>query len=179
MMEKSFVVKLAMAWEEKISKFFGLDDKNWLRHANPWSVYTRFTAAPFILLAIWSRQWLGWYAAIPIVLALIWTYINPILFAKAKSTKNWASRGTFGERIWIKREKYKIPKHHKILPHFLNIFAACSIPFLVYGLWYYDIWVTVAGMAIMLLAKCWYVDRMVWLYEDLKETREEFKNWEY
>ncbi|WP_368855457.1 DUF6653 family protein, partial [Proteus mirabilis] len=29
------------------------------------SVYTRFTAIPTMILAVWSRAWLGWWALIP------------------------------------------------------------------------------------------------------------------
>ncbi|MEM1453414.1 MAG: DUF6653 family protein, partial [Planctomycetota bacterium] len=33
-----------------------MDERTWMRHASPWSVWTRFfTCVPLISLAVWSR----------------------------------------------------------------------------------------------------------------------------
>jgi hypothetical protein len=37
----------------RIAKTFGMTDEMWRRHANPWSVYTRFAAFPAMILAVW------------------------------------------------------------------------------------------------------------------------------
>ena len=150
-----------------------------MRHANPLSVYTRFLVPPLLALSIWSRMWFGWYSLIGIGAIVIWVYLNPIAFPKPKTTNNWASKGTFGERIWIKKRNLGSPSRHSTIPNWINIFSSLSIPFLVYGLYKFDIWVTVAGVIIMVLGKAWFLDRMVWLYEDVKNTSKEFKNWEY
>ncbi len=60
-----------MTFERKISKIIKMDDETWFKHANPWSVWTRLTVLPLIILAFWSRIWLRWYSIIPIVLSLI------------------------------------------------------------------------------------------------------------
>lgn len=39
----------------------------------------------------------------------------------------------------------------------------------VWGLAFLDPWPTILGAALMFLGKLWFVDRMVWLYEDLKD----------
>ena len=39
----------------RFAKCVGMTNEAWQRHANPWSVYTRFAAIPAGLLAIWSR----------------------------------------------------------------------------------------------------------------------------
>jgi len=42
--------------EKQISNLFGLRrQEDWLKHANPWSLVTRFIILPFLILAIWSR----------------------------------------------------------------------------------------------------------------------------
>ena len=51
-------------------RLMSMDDEAWARHANPWSAWTRFSCGPFIVLAIWSRVWLGWWALLPLALAL-------------------------------------------------------------------------------------------------------------
>ena len=47
--------------EEKIAKLFAMDNETWLRHANPLSVWTRFTVLPIFILSLWSRVWFGYW----------------------------------------------------------------------------------------------------------------------
>ncbi|MCA8931790.1 MAG: hypothetical protein KDA49_04945, partial [Rhodospirillaceae bacterium] len=47
---------------------FRMDDATWARHASPWSVWTRVPIALLLVLAIWSRVWLGWWALLPVAL---------------------------------------------------------------------------------------------------------------
>jgi len=44
-----------MTLERKIAGLFKLTDENWMKHANPWSVWTRYSVLPLIVLAFWSR----------------------------------------------------------------------------------------------------------------------------
>nr|WP_238997445.1 DUF6653 family protein [Mycolicibacterium sp. CBMA 361] len=51
-----------------------MTDAAWRRHANPWSVWTRFAAIPLMMLAIWSRVW-GWpsvFGAVLVVYGQLW-----------------------------------------------------------------------------------------------------------
>ena len=89
--------------EQRVAKMFGLEGEKWTRHANPVSVWTRFAVLPLLALSIWSRDWIGWWCLVPIVLSLVFMMINPLLFPKPRSTRNWASKGVFGERVWSER----------------------------------------------------------------------------
>jgi|GEM_PF-2315091 len=94
-----------MTLEEKISKIFKLDsDEAWLRHTNPWSAYSRFSMLPLLAISFWSRVWLGWWALVPIIIVLLWLWLNPRIFPRAKSTDNWASKAVLGERVWMNRK---------------------------------------------------------------------------
>ena len=95
--------------EGRVAHFFGLRGDAWMRHANPRSVWTRFTCVSLVVIAVWSRVWIGWYCLIPIALASVWTWFNPHLFGAPTSTRNWASKSVFGERIWTDRRNTKIP----------------------------------------------------------------------
>ena len=53
-----------------------MDDAAWARHANPASVWSRFTILPLMTLAIFSRVWIGAWALIPVALVIAWTWIN-------------------------------------------------------------------------------------------------------
>src|SRR5688572_32920368 len=89
--------------EGRVARLFGLKGESWMRHANPASVWSRFSCLSLIALAIWSRDWIGWWSLVPIALSIAWLMLNPLAFGKPKSTRNWASKGVFGERIWTER----------------------------------------------------------------------------
>ena len=52
-------------------RFMGMKDEVWLRHINPWSVWTRvLTPLPLLALAIWSRAWISGWAWVAVDLVL-------------------------------------------------------------------------------------------------------------
>lgn len=161
-----------MTFERKISKSFRMDEEIWARHTNPWSGWTRTTGLPLLVLAFWSRIWLGWFSLAPIIICLVWIYINPRIFPKPKSTKNWMSRVVFGERIWLNRDKIPVPEQHKSAPNLLNALSALGLPFVFWGVYTLGIWPTLMGITLVLLGKFWFMDRMVWLYEEMKHLPE-------
>jgi len=167
-----------MTFEQKVASVFRLNDENWMRHANPVSVWTRFTVLPLLILAFWSRVWLGWWSLIPIALALAWTFLNPVVFPRAKSTNNWASKGVLGERVWANRNVVPVPEHHRRTPNLLNAFSAVGMVLLIWGVVALSVWPTLTGTVIGFAFKVWYVDRMVWLYEDMKHLPE-YGKWLY
>ena len=164
-------------FESKIAGWFKMSEDVWMKHANPWSVYTRFTALPFIVLAIWSRTWVGVWSWAFIILSLLWIWFNPRLFGRIRYTDNWASRGVFGERVWLNRKNVPIPEHHRLMPTILNSAQVCGLPFIIWGLWILNFWIMFVGLIIMMGAKIWYVDRMVCIYEDMKHIPE-YGKWE-
>lgn len=159
-----------MTLEERIARAFRMDEATWERHANPWSVWTRFTALPLLVLAAWSRAWLGRRAAVPLALSLLWTWLNPRIFGRPRSTDNWASKAVLGERIWMNRKQVPIPKHHRRLPGILNAVSGLGGAFVLWGVAALRVWPTLFGMALVYLGKLWFVDRMVWLYEDHQQA---------
>ena len=156
-----------------------MDEKTWAQHANPWSVWTRFMILPVLAVAIWSRLWLGWYALIPIGAVLLWTWVNPRAFGIPKSTNCWGSRAVLGERVWLRRKEVPIPHHHLRPILVLNTLTAAGVPFYVWGLFALQIWPAILGTVLIYLGKMWFLDRMVWLYEDMKDTTPEYKSWLY
>ena len=134
-----------MTLERRIASAFGMTDAVWMRHASPWSVGTRWTCLPLLILAIWSRTWIGRWSLVPIAAAVLWTWLNPRVFPPPRSTDNWASKGVFGERLWIDRHALPIPDRHRVVPHVLNGVAAAGGLMVVWGLVALDPWPTLAG----------------------------------
>jgi len=150
-----------------LTRLFGLDDEGWLKHTNPWSVWTRFATLPFIVLAIWSRVWLGWYALVPFGILVVWILINPTFFRVPDTFDNWAAKAVLGERLWTRAKDRPVPAHHKLAVQILNGLQTVSGLVLAYGLWRLDLAFTVAGTGFVYLTKMWFLDRMVWIYHDM------------
>lgn len=156
-----------------------LSDETWRRHANPWSVWTRYAAFPVLVAAIWSRTWLGWWAVVPIAIVIAWLIWNPRAFPPPASTNNWASKAVLGERVWMDLKRDEIPPYHRMAPRIAILFSAAGTLALIWGLVVLNAPVTVLAMLLVIVAKTWFVDRMVWLFDDMKDTRPEYRSWLY
>ena len=156
-----------MTIERAMARAFAMDDRAWARHASPWSVWTRVATLPLIAAALWSRAWLGAWAILPIAAVAAWTWINPRAFPPPRSLDSWASRGVLGERIWLDRDRSPVPPRHRLAPRILAAVAAVGAAILAWGLYATEPWPTFAGLAVTMLAKLWFLDRMAWLYEDV------------
>ena len=166
-----------MTFEETIARLFRMDEDARRRHSSPWSVYSRFSMIPLLALAFWSRIWLGWWSVLPIVAVLSWVWLNPRLFPEPKSTNNWASKIVLGEWVWMRRKQIPVPSHHTRAPNILSALGALAmIPF-IWGLATFEVWPTVLGGIVAFISKLWFADRMVWIYEDMKDATPEYKSW--
>lgn len=166
--------------EQRVAKLFGLTGDAWMRHANPVSVVTRFAVLPLLALSIWSRDWIGWWCLVPIAASLIFMVVNPVLFPRPRSTRNWASKGVLGERVWSERRAVPVPAPFtdRVLRVTYAIQLAGAVA-LTYGLVRFDVVATLTGLVILQTAKAWYIDRQVLLFEDMKTRHREYASWEY
>jgi hypothetical protein len=167
-----------MTLETRIAGLFRLTDENWMRHANPWSVRTRYSVLPLLILAFWSRIWLGWWCVLPVVLAFAWMVLNPVFFKKPRTTNTWESKSVLGERVWGNRDRVPVPKHHLLAPKILNGVSSLGMLLSIWGVVALSVWPAVMGVALAYAGKSWYLDRMVWLYEDMKHVPE-YADWLY
>ena len=95
---------------------------------------------------------------------------NPRLFGVPASTRNWASKAVFGERIWTDRRNTPVPVQFTYrVPNLANAYSCIGLAMLVYGVVALDVWLTIAGIVIVHGGKLWYLDRMVLLFEDMKQ----------
>lgn len=90
---------------------------------------------------------------------------------------NWASRGVLGERVWLNRDVVPVPKHHRVVPHVLSAVTAVGTVLVVWGLARFAVWPTVLGGALIYCGKLWFLDRMVWLYQDAIAQNEHYRSW--
>ncbi|HRO25640.1 MAG TPA: hypothetical protein PLR07_15240 [Promineifilum sp.] len=156
-----------------------LSDETWRRHANPWSVWTRYAAFPVLVVALWSIYWIGGWSLAPIFAVVLWLVINPRAFPPPASTDNWASKAVLGERIWVGLPRAQVPRRHAVVPRVASAVAGVALLPLAWGLFRRDAATTALATALVMLAKTWFVDRMVWLFEDMKDTNPEYRSWLY
>lgn len=159
------------------AQLFKMDDKAWERHANPWSVWTRIASLPILLLAIWSHVWLGIWVVVPIALVMLWLWFNPRLFPPPASTDTWSAKVTFGERVSMNRKTVPVPSHHVKVAHILIGISAIGFIVAIVGAVMNDLLLTVSGGLVAWFAKMWFCDRMVWLFDDMKDKHPPYAAW--
>lgn len=165
---------------KKIPSVFGLEGDTWMRHSNPTSVWTRFAVLPMLIGSIWSRKWIGRRALVPLAGSSAWMLMNPLFFKEPRSTRNWASKAVFGERIWTERDRAELPdRFNSHMPDVATLYQAIGLGPLAYGLAKLKATPTVLGMLMVQGGKLWYLDRMVLLFEEMKTRDIEYARWEY
>ena len=105
---------------------------------------------PLLVVSIWSRDWIGWWCLVPVVVSLVFMMVNPLLFPKPRSTRNRASKAVFGERIWSQRLAVPVPEQFttRVLnaTYAIRSFGAAA---LAYGLVRLDLVATLTGVVIL------------------------------
>ncbi len=156
-----------MTLERRIAALFAMDEAAWARHTNPWSGWTRLPALSMIALAVWSRDWIGAWAWLALAFVLAWVWVNPRIFPAPAHQRAWISRAVLGERLWLARDETPVPAHHRLMPHLLSGLVAAGVLLVIWGLVALDPAPLFAGLVMNLLGKLWFLDRMVWLHEDM------------
>lgn len=156
-----------MDFKSVVAQAFRMDDESWRRHANPWSVWTRFAAIPLMLLAIWSRAWIGWWCLLPIALVIVWLFVNPSAFPPVEP-HSWAARGIYGERAWV-HDKSLVPPDHRAVLRILVALGLVGFALIAWGLVRLELWPTVSGATLVIVAQLWRIDRFGWLWERVEQ----------
>jgi hypothetical protein len=159
------------------AQLFRMDEYTWERHASPWSVWTRVASMPLILVAIWSHTWIGVWSLLAIVLVALWLWLNPRLFPPPARKDGWSAKTTFGERVWLNRKEVPIPEHHVRVANIMTTISAVGFVIAIAGAYMNELLPTVAGGIVSWFAKMWFCDRMVWLYEDMKDKHPSYARW--
>ena len=156
---------------------FGIRREIWERHSNPWSVWTRAATLPFVFLAVWSHGWLGWGFVLPLGLVAFWLWWNPRAFPPPNHTDCWASKATFGERVWAQRKKRGVSAEFNRVIWLTACIAGAGFLLGLWGCWRNELWPAFCGLCVSYLGKFWFLDRMVWLFELERQKDPELDAW--
>jgi len=82
-------------------------------------------------------------------------------------------------RWGLNRKEVAVPRHFEPVIKVLNAISGVGTLLCFCGLIALSFWMTIFGMAVLLLGKSWFLDRMVWLYDEMKDTHSEYGKWFY
>lgn len=145
-----------------------MKDETWRRHANPWSVWTRFAAIPVFILAVWSRTWIGWWCLVPLAVVVAWLIVNPSAFPPVDRPTNWASRGIYGERMWFD-DRSVLSTEHRQIQKLLVAIGLAGFALLIWGLVALEVWPTIFGASLIVISQLWRIDRYARLYDTVAQ----------
>jgi len=143
-----------------------MSDDVWARHANPLSGWSRMSIPPLFALAVWSRDWIGWWSLLAIALVCFWTWANPRVFRKPGDMESWMSKAVLGETLWLNRNRTPHQGHHRTVPLLVASASGVGLLPLTWGIWQFEIWPTLTGLLLIMGGKLWFLDRMVWLVSE-------------
>jgi len=86
------------------------------------------------------------------------------------SFETWASKAVFGERVWLNRDVVPVPDRHRTVPNVLSVLSGVGMLFVFRGVLLFETLPALFGMALVYTGKLWFLDRMVWLWEDMKDN---------
>ena len=144
---------------QRYARAVGMNTDAWRRHANPWSVWTRFATLPLLIVAIWSRAWIGWWALVPLAVLVTWLWLNPRAFGPVDTPTAWSSKGIFGEHLWV-QDRSQMPAGFAVVQRFWMVGGFAGAGMLVWGLITFAIWPTVFGATLIVYGQLWRIDRL-------------------
>lgn len=141
-----------------------LGTEGWRRHANPWSVFTRFAAIPAGILAGWSRVWIGWWAVLPLVLVVVWLIINPFVFKPIDKPTHWISKGILGEQLWLEGSP-ALATHRGALRVLLG-FGILGMASMFAGVIWLNPWLAGVGAVLVTATQVWRIKRFARAFDE-------------
>jgi hypothetical protein len=84
-----------------------------------------------------------------------------------ESPTSWAAKGIYGEKLWLK-ERDRVPPDQRRVLRLLVPVAGAGFVLLSYGLVRLEIWPTVFGASLIVLAQLWRIDRLVVFYDSTR-----------
>ncbi|MCK7622855.1 hypothetical protein MUU72_07020 [Streptomyces sp. RS10V-4] len=156
-----------MSGKNAVAALHGMSDEAWQRHANPWSVWTRFAAIPAFELAVWSRQWLGWWCLAALAAVIAWLWLNVRVFPPVQPT-GWTARGIYGEQLHVDG---RLPAEHKTILNVLIATGLTGFALILWGLTALRIWPLALGTTMVVMGQLWRIDRYGLLFQQHLHTQ--------
>lgn len=135
----------------------GLEAWFWARHANPKSGWSRVPTGAVVVYALYRRD--------PRLLAaaLVWTALNPVLFAPPDTDEAWMTRAVLAERWWVREQDNGTVGLSS--PNAWNACGATGFLVALYAAWRRRPLLAAAGVAASVGLKLWWLRLLVDRYD--------------
>ncbi|KAA9398188.1 hypothetical protein Har1130_04985 [Haloarcula sp. CBA1130] len=134
-----------------------VQDWFWARHSNPKSGWSRVPTGAVIVYAVYQRRWRLLTAS------LLWTVINPILFAPPDTEDAWMTRAVLAERWWLRQQENGTMGLDR--PNAYNTGGALASVVALYAAWRRRPAIATAGTLAMVGLKLWWLREIVQRYD--------------
>lgn len=82
-----------------------------------------------------------------------------------------------GERVYLARSEVPVPHHHAVAGRILACAGAAGMLVMLAGPFLAHPAIYLAGAVTAFLTKMWFIDRMVWLSDDMSRTHAQYAAW--
>jgi hypothetical protein len=76
-----------------------------------------------------------------------------------------AAQGIYGEKLWL-HDRTLMPPAHRSLLRLLSAVGAVTLALLTFGLIRLQVWPTIFGATVLVLAQLWRIDKLGQLHHD-------------
>ena len=111
-----------------------------------------------------SRVWLGWLVSGAGRGGDRLALAEPPRLRTGGKPRSWAAKGIYGEKLWLK-ERDRVPPDQLRVLRMLVPIGAAGFVLLTFGVVTLEVWPTVFGASLIVLAQLWRIDRLVVFYE--------------
>jgi len=141
----------------------GIEAMLWERHANPKSGWSRVPTGAVLVYAVYRRDWRLLLAG------LLWTAINPVLFAPPETHDAWMTRAVLAERWWVREEGNGTVG--RSYPNVCNTAGGLAFGYALLAAWRRRPAGAAVGTALGSALKLWWIGVLVRRYDAVVEER--------
>jgi hypothetical protein len=88
---------------------------------------------------------------------MVWLVLNVFVFPPVENPVTWVSKGIYGEQLWLKK-RGSLPKHYDVGQRYLIVLGLAGMMVIAAGLTLLDVWLSVLGASVLILAQLWRID---------------------
>ena len=133
---------------------------------------------PLLALAIWSRDWIGWWSLAAVAAVLAFMMVNPLLWlGEPCSTRSCVKRVRRAYLVRPTRSSCPLQFRASNVPNVTTALQVAGLAVMAYGLVRLD-WLAVVSGVLLAQTAAWLLDRMVLLFEDMKARDPAYAAWE-
>ena len=78
----------------------------------------------------------------------------------------------------MNRDVIPVPQYHRTVPHILSGVSGVGMLMVLWGVLWFEVWPALFGVVMVYFGKVWFLDRMVWIWQDMRDASPEYQSWQ-